>query len=169
MLRMKIVIAALITCVTIAILTAGCTTPPVPATPTPTATPAPAVTTRGPISDPQLVGNWTLSLLGSQGGQSVQTTFTEPITITIYNQGVFAGYSGCNNYQGSYTLTGVSGPFGKEIRIGPVIATQKYCIGTSDTETLYFQILSSVTTYGIDTPTKLSMRDPLGNTLVFVR
>lgn len=167
---MKVLFAVLMACVAAGILIAGCTTTPTPptATPTPTITATPIPTTPVPIIDENLLGTWNLTLLGSQGGQAVQTIFTEQITITFYDQGTFNGYGGCNNYQGSYTLTGTTGPFGKQISIGPVISTLKYCIGTSDTETLYFQILSNVTSYAIDN-SELSMRDPLGNTLVFSR
>jgi heat shock protein HslJ len=170
---MKALIAALMMCVAAGILIAGCTTPTVPTTPTPTATTTPlpttVMTTPVPVSDPELLGTWTLGEMGYQGGQSVQTIFTEAITITFYDQGTFDGYGGCNNYQGSYTLSGTTGPFGKQINIGPIISTLKYCIDTSETETLYFQILSNVTAYGIDNSTTLSMRDPIGDTLVFVR
>jgi heat shock protein HslJ len=169
--RMKVLIAVLLTFVAAGILIAGCATTPVPqtATPTPTITPTPTVIATGPVIDPELLGDWNLSAMGSQGGQSVLTVFAEPITITFYDQGTFNGYGGCNNYQGSYTLNGETSPFGNQISIGPIISTLKYCISTSDTETLYFQILSNVTAYGIDNGTTLSMRDPLGNTLIFVR
>jgi heat shock protein HslJ len=169
---MKAFIAVLALCVAACILLAGCTTPTVPTTPMPTATattPLPTMTTPAPVSDPELIGDWTLGEIASQGGQSIQTVFTEPITIIFYDQGTLDGYGGCNNYQGSYTLTGTTGPFGKQISMGPIISSLKYCIDTSNTETLYFQILSNVTAYGIDNTTKLSMRDPVGNTLVFLR
>jgi heat shock protein HslJ len=169
---MKALIIALMLCVAACILISGCTTPTVPTTPTPTptaTTPPPTVTTPPPVSDPELIGDWTLGEMASQGGMSIQNIFTEPITITFYDQGTLDGYGGCNNYQGSYTLPGTIGPNGKQITMGPIISTLKYCIGTSDTETLYLQILSNVTAYGIDNTTKLSMRDPVGNTLVFLR
>ena len=164
---MKVLITVLMICVAVSLLVAGCTTPvTVTPTPTTTATPTPTATTK--VTDPALVGSWTLGEMGLQGGQAPLTLFPQPITIQ-FSSGALAGYSGCNNYQGSYTLTGTSGPFGKTITMGPIITTTKYCVDTSDIETSYFQILSNVTSYGIDNNTKLSMRDPLGSTLVYQR
>jgi heat shock protein HslJ len=165
---MKILIAILMTCVAFSIMIAGCTTPTVPATPTPTtATPIPTVTAPPPVADPELVGSWTLGEMASQGGQSVINIFPAPITITFSDDGALAGNGGCNNYQGTYSLTGASGPFGKQISIGPLISTQMYCVDTSDIEATYLQILSNISAYGIDSNMVLSMRDPIGSTLVF--
>jgi heat shock protein HslJ len=107
--------------------------------------------------------------MGLQGGQAPLTIFPKPITITFSAPGTLAGNGGCNNYGGSYTLTGDSGPFGKEISIGPITSNMMYCVDTSDLESTYFQILSNVSAYGIDNTSILSMRDPLGSTLVFQR
>jgi heat shock protein HslJ len=168
---MKILISILMICVAVSILIAGCTTPTVPATPTPTtvATPLPTVTTPAPVTDPELTGSWTLGEMATQGGQAVMNIFPAPITITFFEQGTLSGNGGCNNYQGSFTLTGMSGPFGKEISIGPVASTQMYCVSTSDIEMTYLQILSNASAYGIDNNTRLSMRDPTGSTLVYGR
>lgn len=167
---MKALITFLMICVVTGLLVAGCTTQ-VPTTPTPTtiATPQQTATTTVSVIDPELIGNWTLWEMGLQGGQATLNVFPVPITITFYEQGTIVGNGGCNNYQGSYTLTGGSGPFGKEISIGPIASTMMYCVDTSNLETTYLQILSNVTAYGIDNTTKLSMRDPLGSTLVYQR
>jgi heat shock protein HslJ len=165
---MKALITVVMICVAASLLVAGCTTPvTVTPTPTTTATPQPAATTL--VTDPALVGSWTLGEMGLQGGQAPLTIFPQPITLTISEPGSLAGNGGCNNYGGSYVLTGTSGPFGKTIIIGPITSNMMYCIATSDIETTYFQILSNVTSYGIDNNTKLSMRDPLGSTLVYQR
>ena len=99
------------------------------------------------------------------------TVFPQPITIiiTLSEPGILAGNGGCNNYGGTYTLTGTSGPFGKTIIMGPIASNMKYCSDSSDIENSYFQILSNVNSYGIDNNTTLSMRDPLGSTLVYQR
>jgi heat shock protein HslJ len=170
---MKFLVVVLMICVAGLLLMAGCTTPTAPATPTPspttTATPMATVTAPAPIIDPELVGSWTLGEMGTQGGMSVLNIFPAPITITFSDQGTLAGNGGCNNYQGSYSLTGESGPFGKQITVGPVISTLMYCVDTSNIETTYLQILSNVSAYGIDNNTRLSMRDPIGSTLVYQR
>jgi heat shock protein HslJ len=170
---MKFCIAILIFCMTAIILIAGCTTPSVPTTPTPTptltATPSPTQTTVGPVIDPELVGTWTLGEMATQGGSEVINIFPAPITILFSDTGTLAGNGGCNSYQGSYSLTGATGPFGNQISIGPIISTQMYCVDTSPIETTYFQILSNISAYGIDNTSRLSMRDPSGSTLVYGR
>jgi heat shock protein HslJ len=165
---MKAVIIVFMMCMAACLLVAGCTTP-VPVTPTPTTIATPQPTASIPLTDSALTGNWALSEMGLQGGQAPLTIFPQPITITFTAQGTLAGYGGCNNYGGFYTLTGTSGPFGKTITIGPITSNMMYCVDTIDIETSYFQILSNVTSYGIDNNTTLSMRDPLGSTLVYQR
>jgi heat shock protein HslJ len=167
---MKTLIPILIICVAVSLLVAGCTTP-VTVTPPPTATATTTPTATTPVTDPALAGSWTLEEMGLLGGQAPLTVFPQPITITITisEPGILAGNGGCNNYGGTYTLTGTSGPFGKTIIMGPIASNMKYCIDSSDIENSYFQILSNVTSYRIDNNTQLSMRDPLGSTLVYQR
>lgn len=165
---MKAVIFIFMMCMSACLLVAGCTTP-VPVTPAPTTIATSQPTATIPLTDSALTGNWALSEMGLQGGQAPLTIFPQPITITFSAQGILAGYGGCNNYGGYYSLTGTSGPFGKTINIGPVTSNMMYCVDTSDIETSYFQILSNVTSYGIDNNTTLSMRDPLGSILVYQR
>lgn len=168
---MKSLVVILMICVAAGILAAGCTTPVAPPTPVPTtvATPLPTVTAPAPVTDPQLVGSWTLGEMGTQGGQAVINVFPSPITITFTNLGTLSGSGGCNNYQGGYTLTGTSGPFGNQITIGPIASTQMYCTDTSSLETTYLQILQSATAYNIDNNSVLSLRAPSGSTLVYHR
>lgn len=165
---MKALIAVLMMCIAAAIVVAGCTTP-VPVTPVQTTITNPQPTATTPVTDPALTGSWTLGAMGLRGGQASLTIFPQPITITIAENGILAGNGGCNNYGGSYILPGTNGPFGRTIIIGPIASNMKYCSDSSDIETAYFQILSNVSSYGVDNNTKLSMRDPLGSTLVFQR
>jgi heat shock protein HslJ len=150
---MKAIIAVLLFCVGAGLLVAGCTTP----------------TTQGPVAGSELVGNWTLGEMGLAGTQAPLTTFPQPITITFSPKGIIAGNGGCNNYQGSYTLPGTNGSFGRKITMGPIITTRMYCNGTSAIENTYFHILSNVTEYRIDNTTTLSMQDPVGSIVVFQR
>jgi heat shock protein HslJ len=168
---MKILTAVLLISVAAGLLAAGCTAPVAQPTPVPTtvATPLPTVTAPAPVTDPQLVGTWTLGEMGSQGGQAVITVFPAPITITFTNLGTVSGSGGCNNYQGGYTLTGASGPFGKQISIGPLASTQMFCADTSNLESTYLQILQAANSYSIDNNTILSLRAPSGSTLVYQR
>jgi heat shock protein HslJ len=160
-------------CIILGILAAGCTSPSVspPATTPPNTVFTPEMTPSVPatVSDSLLLGTWTLREMGIQGGQAVVDVFSEPITLTFYDQGTLAGNGGCNNYNAPYTLTGKTGPFGEEITIGPIISTQMYCVGTSDTEATYLQILQSANSYVVDEGQTLSMRDEKGNVLVFSR
>jgi heat shock protein HslJ len=158
-------------CLVFIVLMAGCTSQPVspPETTTPPAVGTPAMTAMVPVAvaDAGLVGTWTLTEMGIQGGQAVLNVFSAPITITFFDQGTLAGNGGCNNYNAPYTLTGETDPFGKEIMIGPITSTQMYCLSTSDTETTYFQILQKVSSYSIEGGQTLSMRDENANVLVF--
>jgi heat shock protein HslJ len=168
---MKSLVAILMLCVATGLLAAGCTAPVAQPTPVPTtvATPLPTVTAPAPVTDPELVGTWTLGEMGSQGGQAVITVFPAPITITFTNLGTVSGSGGCNNYQGGYTLTGASGPFGNQISIGPLASTQMFCADTSNLESTYLQILQAANSYSIDNNTILSLRAPSGSTLVYQR
>ena len=168
---MRTILVVFMICVAASILAAGCTSPVVQPTPVPTtvATPLPTMTTPAPVTDPQLVGSWTVKEMGTQGGQGIITTFPAPITISFTNLGTVSGSGGCNNYNGGYTLTGASGPFGKQINIGPLASTQMFCADTSNLETTYLQILQAASAYSIDNNTVLSLRAPSGSTLVYQR
>jgi heat shock protein HslJ len=170
---MKYLAFAGFVCIVLGILVAGCTSPSVspPVTTPPTTVFTPEMTPAVPatVSDSELLGTWTLTEMGIQGGQAVLNVFSAPITITFFDQGTLAGNGGCNNYNAPYTLTGETGPFGEEIMIGPIISTQMYCVATSDTEATYLQILQSANSYVVDEGQTLSMRDEKGNVLVFSR
>ena len=169
---MKLFILCVSTCVLLALLMAGCTTPTPPvtptATPTPTATFTPVPTTSSaPVTDPALIGTWTLQQMYVQGSGAPITAFNVPITATFDAQGNVYGNGGCNDYNGAYTLTGATNEFGKEIRIGPLISTLMYCESTSSTESMYLQIMNAATSYAVPNPQTLSIRDASGSTLVF--
>jgi heat shock protein HslJ len=161
----------IVTC--ILILMAGCTslsqTGPgttvattVPATMSPT--PAPA-----PVIDPSLVGTWYLKMMAEQGGTALVDTMSPQITAVFTNQSNVLGFSGCNNYNGPYTLTGQVLPDGKGISIGPLASSTMYCANTTGTETTYFQILQAAKTYTVNVNQELTINDNSGNTLVYQR
>jgi heat shock protein HslJ len=136
----------------LAMLFAGCTTkapatPPVTTVPVPATTmPVPTATT--PLTDPALNGTWNLKGAMVGGGTEPRITNVQ-ITITFNNDGTLTGFGGCNNYFGSYTLTGQTSKFGKTITIGGLGSTQMYCAETSDLELTYLNLLRSSMAYSI--------------------
>lgn len=160
-------------CLCLFILMAGCTSQPVSppeATTQPTViTPQMTATVPAPATDAGLIGTWTLTEMAVQDGSAVMNVFSAPITLSFFTEGTMAGNGGCNNYQGTYTITGAELPFGNEIIIGPIASTAMYCVSTSDTETTYLQILQNARTYALEGGQTLSLRDEPGNVLVFSR
>jgi heat shock protein HslJ len=136
------------------IITAGCTTPaPVP-TPTPTPTPVPmtvvVITPQPtPLTDSALTGTWNLKG-GILGGTTPVIPNTQ-ITLTFNSDGTLTGFSGCNNYNSNYVLTGQTTEFGKTISIGPIASTKMYCADTMSLETSYLNMLGNANTYSITT------------------
>jgi heat shock protein HslJ len=138
----------------VGILVAGCTTQtPVP-TPTTVPTPVPTTlatvaTTAPPLTDPALTGTWTYkgAMFASGSAKMPVISNTQSITLTFNNDGTFAGFGGCNNYNGGYTLGGKTTDFGKTITLGPIATTQKFCADTSDFESTYLKVLQQTVTY----------------------
>lgn len=163
----------LFTCVILAILAAGCisqpTTPPVttqpPATTLPVVTSPPATAS---LQDPALYGVWYLKEMTGTGGSNPVQTMDVPINIIFTDQNL-SGFGGCNDYGGSYSLTGQVLPDGKGISVGPLITTLKYCADTSPTETSYLQILSDAKSYTVNVNQQLSVTDSVGSILVYER
>ena len=62
-----------------------------------------------------------------RGGTAL--TFPTGVQIFItFNEGTLNGYSGCNNYNAPYTLTGkVVVSSGQGIAIGKMVSSNKYC------------------------------------------
>ena len=137
----------------LAMLFAGCTTlapatpPPTTVTVPPTTVPVPTATTF-PLTDPALTGTWNLKGAMVGGGQNPRIP-NEKLTITFNNDGTLTGFGGCNNYFGSYTVTGQTSKFGKTITIGNLGSTQMYCAETSDLELTYLNLLRSTMAYSI--------------------
>ena len=130
-----------------AAMVAGCTTPQAPApvaTPvlTPDTTPAPV--TR-PIPD-NLAGHWTLTTMGIQDGTAV----IHPdygITLTLNTDGSLTGYTGCNNYFGSYTLTGAVTQKGMGMTVSNLGATKMFCAPYAELEQNYLAILGKTAAF----------------------
>jgi putative lipoprotein len=158
----------------VGILAAGCSSPtpvPPPATtvPTPMPTPVPTVaTTPPPLTDPALTGTWTYkgAMMATGSGQIPVISNTQSITLTFNNDGTLTGFSGCNNYNGGYTLSGKTTEFGKEISVGPLASTKMYCADTADFETAYLNNLQKTLTYSI-TNNKMLLRNSYGDQLSY--
>jgi putative lipoprotein len=125
-------------------------------------TPAPTVvvtviTIPAPVSDPALIGTWTYkgAMMATGSGQIPVIANTNSITLTFKNDGTLTGFSGCNNFNGGYTLSGKTTEFGKEITIGPLASTKMYCADTADFETSYLNNLQKTQTYTIPNNTMM--------------
>ena len=143
------------------ILVAGCTTAPAPVptpattAPTPVPTTVVTVATTAPLTDPSLTGNWNFK--GATIAGSMPVIPNVQITLKFNNDGTLSGFSGCNNYNGGYTLTGQTTEFGKTITIGPLVSTKMYCADTADLESKYLANLQNTKTYSI-TNNKMLLR-----------
>jgi heat shock protein HslJ len=171
---MKILTACVIGCTFLVIILAGCTSQPaqVPVvTPVPTAVPTTLISTPtpAPVTDPTLLGTWYLKMIGEQGGTAPVQIMSPQITAVFTDQSGIYGFSGCNNYNGQYTLTGQVLPNGKGITIGPLASTLVYCADNANTETTYLQILQAAKSYTVNVNQELTITDNLGSVLVYQR
>lgn len=152
-----------------AVVITGCTTPkpapqpvPVPAT----LTPAVIVTTPAPPTVPvQLTRYWVLTTMGIQDGTAVTHPTTE-ISLTFNSDGSLTGYDGCNNYFGSFTLTGMTTPKGNGMTISNIASSKKYCETLAQQEAMYLAILGKTMAYNVN-GNQLSMTATNGDVLIY--
>lgn len=130
-------------------------------------TPVPAQTYVGVPSPMVFPGTWYLQSILLQGASAPLDVSQYRITATFDNLGQVSGNSGCNNYEGPYSVTGQTTSSGSGIRIGPLSTTLMFCPDTSDTETMYMQILGSAVSYALFPGQTMSITDNLGNSLVY--
>ena len=160
----------------VGILAAGCTSPtpvPPPVTTVPTPVPTTIVTvatTPPPLKDPALIGTWTYkgAMLATGAGKMPVISNTNDIKLTFNNDETLSGFSGCNNFNGGYTLSGKTTEFGKGISIGPLASTMMYCADTADFETAYLNNLQQTQTYSIPNNTMM-LRTSYGSQLSYVK
>ena len=160
----------------VGILAAGCTSPtpvPPPVTTVPTPVPTTIVTvatTPPPLKDPALIGTWTYkgAMLATGAGKMPVISNTNDIKLTFNNDGTLSGFSGCNNFNGGYTLSGKTTEFGKGISIGPLASTMMYCADTADFETSYLNNLQQTQTYSIPNNTMM-LRTSYASQLSYVK
>ena len=137
-------------------------TTPLPTTAVPVATPP-------VVNDPALIGTWNYNgaMLATGGSGKVPViSNTKGITLTFNNDGTVSGFGGCNNFNGAYTLSGKTTDFGKEISIGPLATTMKYCADTADFETAYLNNVQKTLTYSI-TSNKMMLRTSYASQLSY--
>jgi len=167
---MKLLTVLVLISLVLLVLGAGCTGTQsfMPGTPVTTpATPSQVTPAPTPVSDPLLLGTWTLKAMNIQGGTALTFPTGQQIFITFDN-GTLNGYSGCNNYQAPYTLTGKVLPSGQGIMVGNMVVSNKVCESIARTETTYLQILGKATSYTVNGDT-LTITDNLQNQLSFSR
>jgi heat shock protein HslJ len=147
----------------------GCTSQQAPAQPAPpVVTPTPASATPAAAAVPlPLAGDWTLTTMAIQGGTAV-TYPTTTISLTFNQDGTLTGYDGCNNYFGSFTLSGTTTPKGKGMDISGIGSTKKYCAELANQEQQYLNILGKTMAYDTDT-TQLSLTGEKGDVLIYQR
>ena len=167
---MKLIICGIFGVVLLAVLFAGCTG--TPATPAPVTTVAATPTATAPAMvsiplPPDLAGDWVLTTMATQNGTAVLIPTTK-ITLSFGSDGSVAGNGGCNNYFGSYNLTGETTPKGAGITIGPLGTTMMYCQDTADQERIYLYLLQDTMAYVVD-GTQLTMTGKEQNVLIFQR
>jgi putative lipoprotein len=120
------------------------------------------------VTDAALIGTWTYkgAMMATGSGQIPVIANTNSITLTFNNDGTLTGFSGCNNFNGGYTLSGKTTEFGKEISIGPLASTKMYCADTADFETSYLNNLQKTLTYSI-TNNKMMLRTSYASQLSY--
>ncbi len=167
---MKVITACSISCLVLVVMIAGCTSIPQvqPATPAPTSSVIVSTPVPTPVSDPTLLGTWNLKSMVLQGGSAFTFPTNLQITATFDKNGNVAGFSGCNNYNAPYTLSGQQLYTGMGMTIGPITSTKKFCEGASDTETTYLQILQNARTYTVN-GNGLTITNNLNSMLVYQR
>ena len=93
---------------------------------------------------------------------------TTEISLTLNADGSATGYSGCNNYFTSYTLTGIPTSKGDGMIFGPVTTSKKYCLATSSQESTYLDVLQNTAAYAVN-GNLLTLTGKSQNALVFQR
>ena len=111
---MKRIIVLALGMLVLALLASGCTTQP-------TSTPPPVTTTGTVPPGSPIVGAWVLQSM-TNAGTPVALIPGTTITATFTQAGLLSGSDGCNQYSGSYTLSG------SQIQVSPtLVSTMMAC------------------------------------------
>lgn len=161
-------VALMLLLIFMALAFAGCTsqTPVQPPTPSPTSVPA-VTTTPAPTLSTGFTGRWVLQKFGVQDG-SVVTNPTTEISLYLNQDGSLSGWGGCNNYFGTYALTGVMTPKGEGMAVTTTGSTKKYCQDYSRQEDQFLAILGKTMAYSGEAD-RMTITASTGDALVFRR
>lgn len=98
------------------------------------------------VQPADLEGNEWLLVTYNDGNQALVSVLPATEVTATFEDGTVAGSGGCNNYQGSYEISG------NNISIGPLAATLAFCSepeGIMDQEASYLQALESADRFQI--------------------
>ncbi|WP_321504708.1 META domain-containing protein [uncultured Methanoregula sp.] len=168
---MKYIHLCLLLVLVLGVMACGCTTlqsqpQTLPPTPVPTIPQTTVQTTPTTPAYPlQLSGYWVLQTMAIQDGSAPFVPTTE-ISLVLNADGSATGYTGCNNYFTSYTLTGITTPKGNSMVFGPITTSKKYCFATASQESNYLNVLQNTAAYAVN-GNLLTLTDKSQNALVF--
>ena len=101
-------------------------------------------------------------LVTVQGQDASRQLGGHPATLRLGTDRSVAGFTGCNRFQGTYTLVGDS------IRFGPLIIRHRACAGSPQLEQSYLDALRSVQRFRFHADS-LNFMDSTATVAVFVR
>jgi len=164
---MKILTSLFLVFVVVTVIISGCTSPQPVSQPTVTPTPAatPVATTAPPTVPAALTQKWIVTTMGISGGSAI-TYPTAQISLTFNQDWTLSGYGGCNNYNGPFTLTGLTTPKGLGMTVGPLVTSKQFCEAYSQQENMYLAILQDAMAYNVNN-NQLVITDRTMNTLVY--
>jgi len=92
--------------------------------------------------------NWRLVTLGEIS--PVQSSTGIDLSLLLTDNREASGYSGCNQFRGTYTQNGDT------LRFGPLTSTRVACVGSQRLEQRYFEVLAAANRYQV-TPDSLTL------------
>jgi len=104
---------------------------------------------------------WRVTSINNGNDAVVSTVPGTQVSMMFGEDGTVSGSGGCNNFSGSYTLSGSS------ISFGPLASTLRACfpVEVSEQEQYFYAALSATTTYELNGD-RLTFRDDAGATQV---
>lgn len=115
---------------------------------------------------PDLAGTWQVLTFGTSDGQTWTPGTLTTITLRFHPEGSISGNAGCNDYQGTFLVTGTG-----SLSLSPSGMTKMFCGigGVMELENAYIGYLPGMTQYSI-TGSRLLLSDDSGHTrLLFDR